>query len=347
MLRALKHAFNSPRLMGFKATSDTDVCTVNIGTDDVYSAASASAGKSYLTLADVFNRVPIVVASPEKNDNNTSGAALIDADPTISLLSLKTHDGTNPLDGALYALCLGYDSQDSSYYAYGRQSAPFTVKNSWNSARLEVFKVTPHATTPAINIGAAKATLTRNDTGDYTITFKRPFASDNVVAVGLGISATASHFHIVSTSATAVRVIIGASGSGSDDAPFYLVVQGSDNPQYGARHRKTTHVSDRLPRIIAGHVSYTTGTPAIVTGTGDFTITDTGTGVLTVAFAVPFAREPIVLATQDAAGFVNAGAAADEEEVALNIFDTSSVAADPADIHFVVIGFDDADEYAV
>lgn len=347
MLRAVKNAFVRPRLLGFKATSLSGACTVNIGTDDVASAASAATGKSYLTLADVFGRTPVCVAAAVKDAGNASGNALIDADPTISLLSLKQHDGTNPADGALMALCFGHDVADAGYYAYGRQSAPFTVKSSWNSARVELFKVTPHATTPAINIGAGKATLTRNDTGDYTVTFKRPFSSDNVVAVPTAIGSSSANAKIVSATATAVRVIVCTGGSASDAFPFYLAVLGSDNPQYGARHRKTLRASDRYPRIVAGHVSYSTGTPSITVGTGDFTITDTGTGVLTATFAVPFAREPIVLASQNAVGNVTLNAAATTTGCVLDMFNTGGAATDPTDLHFLVFGFDDADEYAI
>lgn len=347
MLRALKHAFNSPRLLAVKATSATGACTVNISPDDIVSAASASTGKAYLTLADPFYRAPIVCGSPFSVSVGAQGALLIDADPTSLLVSLKTHDGTTPDDGAFNAFILGYESSESLYIPYGPQSAPFTVDNAWNAPRMEWFKITPHATTPVISIGSAKATLTRNDAGDYTITFKRPFSSDNVVAAGSVICTTAAHFHVVSCSATAVRVLAGAAGSGSDTNPFYVVIQGSDNPQYGSRHRKTTRVSDRRPRVIAGHVSYSAGTPSITRGTGDFTIIDSGTGQLTVLPVVPFLREPVMLANKDTAGLVTIDSAAAVDGVLIDCFDGAGSAADPSDLHFMMFGYDDANEYAI
>lgn len=347
MLRALKHAFSSPRLLAVKATSSGGACTVNISPDDIASAASASTGKAYLTLGDVFSRPPIVCGSPFSGNVGASGALLIDADPTELLVSLLTHDGTSADDGSLNAFILGYDAYNSDYLAYGSQLAPFPVKNAWNSPRFELFKVTPHATTPVINIGGAKATVTRNDTGDYTITLLRPFSSDAVIAAGAVICTTAAHFHVVSCTATAIRVLVGASGSASDANPFYLVVQGSDNPQYGSRQRKTTRVSDRLPRLIAGHVAYSGGTPSIVKGTGDFTLTDTGTGVLTVTFVNPYLREPIVLANKNSAGLVTLNAAAGVSGIVLNQFDGVGAAADAVDLHFMVFGFDSSDEYAI
>ena len=346
MLRTLKHAFNAPRLLAVKATSSGGSCTVNISPDDIIAAASASTGKSYLTLGDSFQRPGVCVGSPFQSVG-ASGALLIDADPTAFIQSFLTHDGTSADDGAFNAFILGYDSQDSDYIAYGKQLAPFEVYNAWNSPRIELFKVTPHATTPVINIGSSKATVTRNGTGDYTITLLRPFASDNVVAAVGVIGTTIFHNHIVSCTASAVRVLIGTAGSGSDGAPFYLVIQGSDNPQYGSRHRKVTKVSDRKPRLIAGHIAVSGGTPSIVCGTGDFTIADTGTGVCTVTFVNPFLREPICLLNKNTAGNCTFNAAAAVDGLVLNSFNAAGAAADPADYHFMAFGFDDATEYAI
>lgn len=357
MLRALKHAFTSPRLLAFKATSAGGACTVNIGQDDVYSAASSSTGRSYLTLGDVFSRPGIVCGSPGSPSIGASGALLIEADPTISLLSLLTHDGTNPDDGVCFALALGYDSLLTDYHTLRNSSedyigenaknVPHTVKSSWNAPRLEIFKITPHATTPVINRGGGKATLTRNNAGDYTITFKRPFASDNVVAAACVISASAAGHHIVSTSALSVRVLVNVAGTGSDANPFYVVVKGSDNPQYGARHRRTARISERLPRLIAGHIAYSGGTPSIVCGTGDFTLIDTGTGQVTVIPTQSFAGEPILLGNQDAAGLVTAEPGAAKDGWTYDMFNGAGAATDPADLHFMAFGYDDAVEYAV
>lgn len=349
MLRALRDTFNSPRIMGFKATSLSGACTVNIGKDDVYSKASASAGKSYLTLADVFQRTPVVVGTPVYSAPQASGSLLIDADPTISLLSLKNHDGTNPLDGSFHALVHGHDSQDASFYNYGGSKAPFTVKSSWNSPRFEIFKVLPDASAPSLQVGAGKATLRRNGVGDYTITFLRPFSSDNVIALscpqifGYGYK---YGMHIVSTSATAVRVIQTDTGTPVEDRAFYVVVKGSDNPQYGGRHRKTARVSDRMPRIIAGHVQYSAGVPSIKVGTGAFTIQDSGVGNLQVDFTDEFERIGAVIVNQNKPGYAYP-VSVSTSSFSMTTGDITGAATDPDDIHFMVFGYDDADEYAI
>ncbi len=346
MLRTLKHAFNAPRLLGVKATSAAGACTVNISSDDIYSAASATTGKAYLTLGETFSRPGVTCGTPFQSVG-ASGALLIDADPTISLASFLTHDGTNPDDGAFNAFILGYDSTEYDYIGYGSQLAPFPVLSNWFSPRIELFKITPHATTPTIDIGGAKATLTRNGVGDYTITFERPYSSDNVVAAVGMIKSTIAHAHIVSCTALAVRVLVGTGGAASDAAPFYLVVKGSDNPYPGSRGHIAAKVSDRKPRLIAGHIAYNAGVPSIVRGTDDFTVADTGTGICTVTFTNPFLREPVCLGNQNSAGNVTFNAAASVSGLVLNGFNAAGAATDPADFHFMAFGYDDASEYAI
>lgn len=346
MLRTLRHPRNSPRMIGLKATSAGGACTVNIGTLDVHSAASASTGKAYLTLKEPFRQVPIVVGTPMQSVG-AAGALLLDADHTEIILKLLTHDGTAADDGAFHALALGWDAEDLVAYRYGPQNAPFRVKSTWNSPRLELFKVTGHATTPVVNIGSRKATVSRNGAGDYTLTFTRPFAHDDVVAVVGVISASAAHAHIVSATATAVRFLIGASGSGSDSLVAYIVVKGSDSLAPAGLQRKVLQVSDRRPRVIAGHVAYSAGVPSIVHGTDQFTVSDTGTGVLTVTFTDAFLREPFVFVNKDTAGYCTLNAAAGVGSCVMNFFNGAGAAADPADVQFMIFGYDDADEYAL
>lgn len=348
MLRALKHSFNSPRILPFKVLTESGTtATVLLSPDEFISAVCGAAGRSILTLQEGFSRPGICLGTPFSSNIGAQGAVLIEAAPTINTAQFLSHDGSAGDNGTLNGLIIGYDSLDSDFLDYGSCKAPFAVRNCWNSPRVELFKVTGHATTPVLNIGSAKATISRNGTGDYTITFKRAFSSDAVVGLALPISATAAHIHVVSASATAVRFLVGASGTASDSIPFYVFVQGSDNPQYGGNHRRVTRVSDRRPRLIAGHITYTAGVPAITKGTGDFTITDTGTGVLTIAFTNAFDREPIVLANKDTAGLITVGAAATASGCVLNAFSAVPAAADPNDIHFAVIGYDDADEYSL
>lgn len=81
--------------------------------------------------------------------------------------------------------------------------------------------------TVSLVIGSKDATLVKNATGDYTITFAKPF-SRAAVAVGSPITA-GSVLEIASASASAVQVLTKANtGAAATDTDFYLIVQGFD-----------------------------------------------------------------------------------------------------------------------
>lgn len=80
--------------------------------------------------------------------------------------------------------------------------------------------------TAAISEGQYHATLTDNGTGDYTLTFVRPFARTPVVA-GMSLTADAV-LSVSSVSTTAVRVKARtvAASPAAVDAVFHLLVLG-------------------------------------------------------------------------------------------------------------------------
>lgn len=81
--------------------------------------------------------------------------------------------------------------------------------------------------TSSLVVGSKDATLAKNGTGDYTITFAKPFARA-AIAVGSVITA-GSVLEIAACSATAVQVLCKANtGGAAADTDFYLIVQGFD-----------------------------------------------------------------------------------------------------------------------
>lgn len=102
------------------------------------------------------------------------------------------------------------------------------IKGSQRLSRFLGFKVTGTGTA-AINQGAADATLTDNGTGDYTITFVKPFQRAPIVTVAP--ATTGIHCEIASASATAVRIktFAVADGTTATDAVFHAQVLGYDS----------------------------------------------------------------------------------------------------------------------
>lgn len=79
--------------------------------------------------------------------------------------------------------------------------------------------------TAAISEGKYHGTLTDNGTGDYTITFDRPFRRVPVVTVGLETAAVRHELSSISTTAVRIKTF-GYNNTTATDAKFHLIVVG-------------------------------------------------------------------------------------------------------------------------
>jgi hypothetical protein len=78
----------------------------------------------------------------------------------------------------------------------------------------------------SILIGSRDATLADNGTGDYTLTFAKPFARLPVV-VASSITAGAV-IQIASATATACQIVVKDTAGSALDVDFMVIVQGFD-----------------------------------------------------------------------------------------------------------------------
>jgi hypothetical protein len=100
-----------------------------------------------------------------------------------------------------------------------------SIKSSQRLPRQLAFKVTGTGTA-AITIGKFDATLTDNNTGDYTLTFAKPFAR---IPVAVASCETATCYaEIASATATSVQILTKSNANVATDAVFHLIVQGYD-----------------------------------------------------------------------------------------------------------------------
>ena len=109
--------------------------------------------------------------------------------------------------------------------------------------------------------------------------------------------------------------------------------------------------SQRNPRMIAVQLAWSGGTPSVVSGLGstDVTVTDNGTGDVTLTFAKAFARAPIVTASPVAAAgdaIVCLQAQPSVSAVRLVVFDGTdgTTAKDNIPLNVIVVGYDSADQ---
>lgn len=102
------------------------------------------------------------------------------------------------------------------------------IKGTQRLPRLLAFRVDGTGTASILE-GAFDATLVDNGTGDYTLTFAKPFARVPVV-LGSGIVAASGIVEIDAISATAVGIkIFAEDGSTAQDSDFHLAILGWDS----------------------------------------------------------------------------------------------------------------------
>ena len=102
------------------------------------------------------------------------------------------------------------------------------IKGTQRLPRILAFKVTGTGTA-AINEGVNDATLVDNGTGDYTLTFAKPFARVPVVTLGLQAGSTTALLRVHSLSATAFQIkAFAVDGTTPADVIFHAMVLGWD-----------------------------------------------------------------------------------------------------------------------
>lgn len=114
------------------------------------------------------------------------------------------------------------------------------------------------------------------------------------------------------------------------------------------RNLKSTQ---RRPRMIAVQLAWSGGVPSVVSGLGstDVTVTDNGTGDVTLTFVQPFKRAPIVTASPVAAAgdaIVCLQAQPSATAVRLVVFDGTdgTTAKDNIPLNVHIVGYDSVDQ---
>lgn len=337
MLRIVKAPYLFPRLMAVKATTASSVLTFNQGIGDFRTGTSSGTGVSTLTFKTALGRLPLCVGSPGSNIAN--GGYFHSATHAVGSVIMNTDGAAGSADdGTYYGFILGYDAKDTRRYTNIHE-----VRATVKAPRLLAMTVNGTGTA-ALVVGKYQATLTDNGTGDYTITFNRPFGSvPIVVATGLNTS-TAVAVQVTSVAVDSVNIKTFDNAGTPEDNIFHLWVLGFDSKFESGDLRKPLHTPQRKPRMIAGRVAYSGGVPAISVNSEDITsIADTGTGDATITFKQAFKRAPVCIAS-----------GIGDNRVTIHTINSTSVrlvasiangTATDGDYDFMILGFDNADEF--
>lgn len=101
------------------------------------------------------------------------------------------------------------------------------IKGTQLKPRLLAFKLTGSGTA-ALNEGAFDAALTDNGTGDYTLTFTKPFARAPIVSIVSMTEETNIKAHAVAAASIQIKTF-GVDGTTAKDAVLQIMVLGWDD----------------------------------------------------------------------------------------------------------------------
>ena len=208
--------YNAARLCGARITS---AGVVSFGSTD-FSCNKTATGAYTVTFKRAFSKPPIVIPLAD----GTLAFPTIDSITETSCVIKTWNAAAVAADSAFHLMVYGGQGKDE----IGRFPKP--VMNSQRQPRLNQYYVTYSAGTPSYTIGGPQATgnPTDNGTGDFTITFAKPFRQIPVVAActrtaGCGV-------RIVSVSTTSVRLLDTTAASAASDSDTAVIVLGSDDP---------------------------------------------------------------------------------------------------------------------
>lgn len=348
MLREIKEEHLYSRLIGF--TADQASVVAEIGTSEQEGTISdGGAGTSTITLSRPFGRAPVVVGGLVDAAID-GGYFILSAAPTVSTIQVQTNRATDGLttDATYGCIALGWESPVTDRVAHAK------LKAARKRARLIAVQIDT-AGSGTVNLGKGEvASISRTGTGDVTITLARPFQTQDaigtisypVVAVGTVVSANPNRaVKMFSATASTIRFKVFSAGSVAADETFNAFILGWDTTETGVNSSSAVMTGQRKPRLVSGVITVAAGTPAASVNTTDFSVGDTGTGVITVTLTNKFERAPIVIAScnGNSRAVVNTVAA---DSFIIETGNAGGANADlSGDVHFMALGFDDTNDY--
>lgn len=309
MLREVRNKHIKPRIVPFTTnttiTSGSPV-TFLTGSGDMNTVTASANGTANLSLKEPFSRASMVFGNVNGSGYAYYNSATNNASSFPFVLANAAGSGvTVNFNGFVF----GWDSTDVSICKAQR------VSGTYAAPRILWGKVS--GATGTVAIGSADFSCSRTATGQYLVGLKRnSFANNPVftsgganfipIITGCGVSSSATVAVRTASSQAAVNrgltsmTTYNESGSAAD-ADFYVFAFGSMARSDAGKGREPLENTQRRPRIIAGQITNTSGTPSLsiggATGGADFiNLVDNGAGDFSVTFAEKFAREPAVFA---------------------------------------------------
>lgn len=206
-LQGVANTSRSARLMGFRVTA-----AGAIGVGGTQATVAKAVSVYTTTFQRAFGRDCMVWCTPiaAAQKSITVSAASASA---CTVSTFDASEGTE--DNSFYMLVLGWDAKDENYGMNKLVQVPQL------KPRLEAFRISGSGTA-ALALGSTDATLVDNGTGDYSLTWTKPFAREPIVLT----TAKAGRSQCLSVATTTgVNVgSFGATGTAADDDINVLVL---------------------------------------------------------------------------------------------------------------------------
>lgn len=332
-----------PRLFGFKATTGSSGALA-IGEEAISSVAGSSTSVLTPTLTKPFGQTSLVnlstgsdVAAGGDAFFRTSGG---NAPSNTTLGDIWTVNATSSSDqGTVYGLVFGQDSESTDTVSSGAYNSGGMqeVKTTRALPRLMVFTFDDSGLT----VGAGDGTHSNTSTGRNTVTFNKPFASSDVVAVATSQDTSgpiAARVTAVSATSVEVQCLDSGNSGAAIDKTVTVFVLGSDATSLRDKP-SVLECSQPKARLIAVKLS---SAGAVVLG-GGATASKQATGHYRITFDEPFERIPAVISETD---YISATTTDTPTTALVDVYTwdlhTAYAAADKATVVYI-LGFDAAE----
>lgn len=324
MLRNIQQRYLKSRMMGFRVTGSATP-SMALGGEMVTGVSDTGQGNFTLELKEPYQRAPIVLTSSRALSTSTNGYYTNLETVSASQVEVFNRDinGTaQDSDDAVDVLSIGWDSPDTTAYNN------LHLKSRWKASYIITGQI--NSTDGVVNYGKGDVTATRESTGIYTITFRRPLAiAPLVFCNAVTSSAYFTYIKSGSVSTTGFTIVCkDADGTVQDGIVNFLAYCTDKTSPYGGYQHNDVYSTQRAAHLLAFSIVNPAGTPAASINSSDVaSVTDNGSGDYTINFAQTFRRAVACFATASANGFCTIFSQ-QASAVRIKIFDAAGSAAD-------------------
>lgn len=214
ILQNVDAAIDNCVLIGMAVTGSSGALT--IGTKDATSVRNGT-GDYTLTFRKGFGRTPIIAVCCQNAATHVAKVAAKSAES----VQIKTFTAAAAAaDCNFHIFVFGTLSRQET----GRTFSP--VMTSQRKPRLIGLRIINTAGTPSASIGSNDVAVTDGGTGNYTLTFARPFKRTPIVVATASASLMCS---TIAVSSTAVNVFVADSAGSASDGGCDLLILGFDD----------------------------------------------------------------------------------------------------------------------